>query len=320
MTDPIEDPAEIEDLDPAEEEEQEGEEIEEEEDTEEVDPDSPDLTAHLPVTVIEAKDEAGKFIFPEFIRQMLTNLVNLVLAYTTAHAVQTGQHSESFIAWRSNLPSMTEEEKSAEEFTITTKLHNWLWTDASAPQLVALKDMLDEMMLDTNRALINRQNSIKDAERGEKVDLKVARKSLTDTIDGTRATAKSNILPGFTEDLILGLPEITIKRRVNSPEGVYGFPSAPKVMSEATEKKKNGGQTFRSHNTRVRILVDGKLLPDHPGTLGGATSYYLHKDVKEAGKIFEDWKTGSSWTDEKTGTVYTWCYEQDAPKVEKSGE
>lgn len=320
MTDPNTDPVEdVDEIDP--EPETDSDEIVEIESTEEedstdddeeegADPDSPDLTAGIPVTVL---DEIPNLI----VREMLQNIAILVNTYTTAHAVQTGQHSDSFIGWLSNLRAegLTDEEKSAPQLQAITALHDWLWTDASPAQLLSIRPMLDEMLLDVNRALMNRQQGIKDTERAKRIDLKAARADLVDKIDGIRATARSNILPGFTEDLILGLPEIVIKAKKNSPDGVYAFPSAPKVMSADTEKKKNGGHSFRQHNTQVRILVNGKLYSNHPATLGAAVTYYLHKSVKDAGKLFEDWKSGASWTDTKTGDVYTWCFQEDAPSA-----
>jgi hypothetical protein len=318
MTDPEEGTESIDDVDEIDEIEDSEDEITEEESSEEdseeeeeIDPNAEDLTSHLPVTIIDAVDENGAPLIPPWIQGTLTGIVQAIRDYNSAHAAQTGQHSESFIAWRSNLPEMTDDEKSAKELSTMTDLHNWLWTDATPAQLVAIRPMLDEMMLDVNRALMNRQHDVKMAERPAKIDLAEARETLINGIKGARDMAKQGFLQGLTEDMILGLPEIKIVPRKGT-NGVYGFPSAPKVMSAATEKKKNGGKDFRQHNTQVRILVNGILYSNHPATLGGAATWFLHKSVKDAGKIFEAWKSGASWTD-KSGNVFTWCYQQDAP-------
>lgn len=267
----------------------------------------------LPVEIIVSESPEGNLGLLDqwsklnsVVQTTLVNVRTMVTDYLTAHENQTGTASADFVAWRARVPKITAEELADEHFEMLAELADWLWTTASPAQLLHVRPMLSEMLSDSNRALSNHfRGTMINADKPAEIDLSAAREALCGQVDGVRGLAKSGVFPGLSEDWVLRIKGVEIGERKGSESGVYKFPRAPKTVSAEAEKKKNGGQSFRTQNTRVRLYRNGELPTDFPATLGEACKLYFKCSVQDAAKFFDGWAHGATYTT-SDGTVWSW--------------
>lgn len=248
-----------------------------------------------------------------FIVSTLARIAALVAEYRAEHDRQTDTESEDFVAWKANVPALTEDETDRlSDWTETIQnVDEYLWETASAAELLQCVSLVDNLT-DTLRRAIRSHYNAKGLDRAtvEDVDLSAMRARIVKVLDGTLTNIDSGVFDGMTvEDLTAIVPRA--ERGDGEVWSTEVLPKAPRSQN-GTKTTNDGPKTIRGNNTTVKLTRDGKFPADYPasGKFGDALAKYFGGSpdgaVKRFGDRFDQYRNTDSVAlyEDENGTVW----------------